>query len=105
MGVDTGGIVRKNTVNRLTGAQVRSDMIITAQYSACRRIGVGLCLIVALSVATAPAAHAQKLEIRNKSKILLGRTQLVDSATLSAKPAKSASTASGWILRGPGCPT
>lgn len=60
-------------------------MIITTQYSACRRIGVGLCLIAALTVAIAPAAHAQKFEIRNKSTILLGRTQLVDSATLSAK--------------------
>lgn len=60
-------------------------MASAAQFSARRHVGVGLCLMLALTFVSAPAAHAQKLEIRNKSKILLGSTKLTDSATLSAK--------------------
>ena len=60
-------------------------MVNTAHHWTLQNIGGVLCLMLALTLANVPAAHAQKLEIRNKSKILLGRTQLTDSATLSAK--------------------
>ena len=60
-------------------------MPITAQFPARKHIFAYLCLMLALTLASAPAAHAQTLEIRNKSKILLGRTQLTDSVRLSAR--------------------
>jgi hypothetical protein len=56
--------------------------------SSFRRLAVGLVgalTLVLILVSFPGAAGAQKLEIRNKSKILLGRSQLTDTATLSAK--------------------
>ncbi len=49
------------------------------------RVGIGTTILLALALLAPPSAHAQKLEIRNKSRILLGRTQVSDTATLSAK--------------------
>ncbi len=49
------------------------------------RVGAGTTILLALTLLAAPSAHAQKLEIRNKSKIRLGRSQLTDTATFSAK--------------------
>ncbi len=46
-------------------------------------VGVGATILLALTL-LAPSAHAQRLEIRNKSRILPGGTQLSETATLSA---------------------
>ena len=42
-------------------------------------------ILLALCLLLTPPAHAQKLEVRNKSRILMGRSQLTDTATLSDK--------------------
>jgi hypothetical protein len=42
-------------------------------------------LAVLLTTALPTTAHAQKLELRNRSRVLLGATQVTDSATLSDK--------------------
>lgn len=50
------------------------------------QVGVRLTILLALILLLAtPSAHAQKLQIRNKSRILAGRTQLTDTVTFSAK--------------------
>lgn len=46
---------------------------------------VAATAVVVLSCALPGAVQAQKLELRNRSRVLLGATQLTDSATLSAK--------------------
>ena len=49
-----------------------------------RNAGVIGCVFLVLA-ALPSAAWAQKLEIRNKSDVLLGRSRLVDTVTLSDK--------------------
>ena len=50
-----------------------------------RRVGVPLGLALVVVLAGATPATAQKLEIRNKSKLVLGGMQITDTATLSDK--------------------
>lgn len=52
-----------------------------ARRTRCAVLGLAVALLAAPPLPT----HAQKFEIRNRSRILLGRTQVTDSATLSDK--------------------
>ena len=49
------------------------------------RFGARITVLLAVTLLLAPSAHAQKLEIRNKSRIRLGSTQISETATLSGK--------------------